>query len=66
MEKDKLTYSKAVEELEKILKSLENTEEVNMDLITIQVERASYLMKFCKKQLSELDIELEKMLQNLE
>lgn len=66
MEKDKLTYSKAVEELEKILKSLENTEEVNMDLITIQVERASHLMKFCKKQLSELDLELEKMLQNLE
>jgi exodeoxyribonuclease VII small subunit len=66
MENEKLTYSKAVEELENILKSLENTEEINMDMITVQVERASHLMKFCKNQLSELDRELEKMLQNLE
>lgn len=61
-----MTYSEALAELEKILKQLENTDEVNMDTISSGVKRASELMAFCKKQLQTLDGELEKMIANLD
>jgi exodeoxyribonuclease VII small subunit len=62
----KLTYTEAVAELEQILAELENNSEVNMDIISEKVKRAAVLMEFCKKQLHELDEELEKMLEHLD
>ena len=62
----KLTYTEAVAELEQILAELENNQEVNMDVISEKVKRAAILMEFCKKQLHELDEELEKMLEHLD
>ena len=64
--KQKLTYTEAVAELEQILAELENNSEVNMDVISEKVKRAAVLMEFCKKQLHELDEELEKMLEQLD
>ena len=66
MTKQKLTYSEAVAELEQILAKLENNSEVNMDVISEKVKRAAVLMEFCKKQLHELDEELEKMMEQLD
>jgi len=66
MTKLKLTYTEAVAELETILAELENNSEVNMDVISEKVKRAAVLMDFCKKQLHELDTELEKMLEHLD
>ena len=66
MTKQKLTYTEAVYELEKILEELENNSEVNMDAISEKVKRAAVLMEFCKKQLHELDEELEKMMKQLD
>lgn len=66
MTKQKLTYTEAVAELEKILAELENNSEVNMDVIAEKVKRAAVLMEFCKKQLHELDDELEKMIEQLD
>lgn len=65
MSKLKLTYTEAVTELENILAELENSSEVNMDVIAEKVKRAAFLMQFCKKQLHELDVELEKMMAEL-
>ena len=66
MTKQKLTYTEAVAESETILAALENSSEVNMDLIAEKVKRAAVLMEFCKKQLHELDEELEKMMAGLD
>jgi len=66
MAKLKLTYTEAVTELEQILAELESYSEINMDLIAEKVKRAAVLMEFCKKQLHELDEELEKMMADLE
>ena len=63
--KEEMTYTKAVAELELILKELENTEEINMDSISARVKRATELMDYCRKQLFELDRELEKMIEEL-
>ena len=64
--KQKLTYTEAVAELEQILAELENNSEVNMDVISEKVKRAATLMDLCKKQLHEMDKELEKMLEQLD
>ena len=66
MSKLKQTYTEAVTELEAILAELENNSEVNMDMIAEKVKRAAILMELCKKQLHDLDEELEKMMGNLD
>jgi exodeoxyribonuclease VII small subunit len=66
MSKLKQTYTEAVTELEAILAELENNSEVNMDMIAEKVKRAAVLMELCKKQLHDLDEELEKMMGNLD
>jgi exodeoxyribonuclease VII small subunit len=66
MTKTKLTYTESIAELEKILVELEQNSEINMDLISEKVKRAAVLMEFCKKQLHELDEELEKVLEQLD
>jgi exodeoxyribonuclease VII small subunit len=66
MTKQKQTYTEAVAELEQILAELENNSDVNMNVISEKVKRAAVLMEFCKKQLHELDEELEKMLEQLD
>jgi len=65
MTKQKFTYTEAVAELESILLGLESNAEVNMDVISEKVKRAAVLMEFCKKQLHELDEELEKIMEDL-
>lgn len=65
MSKQKLTYTEAVAELENILAELENNSEINMDLISEKVKRAAVLMEFCKKQLHQLDEDLEKIMTDL-
>ena len=65
MVKSKQTYNEAVAELEKILGELETNTEINMELISEKVKRAAILIETCKKQLHEIDEELEKMLENL-
>lgn len=57
------SYSQAVEELEEILRRLEENEEVDMDSISEQVKRASELLQFCKKKLHQLDEDLQGMLE---
>ncbi len=66
MSKQKTSYTEAVKELESILYELENNQDVDMDLIAQKVKRAAFLIEFCKKQLHELDEELEKMLEQLD
>lgn len=66
MAKEKISYTEAVAELETILVYLEQNSEVNMDIITEKVKRAASLMEICKKQLHELDSELEKLMSDLD
>ncbi|VBB45621.1 Exonuclease VII small subunit [uncultured Paludibacter sp.] len=66
MSKQKTTYTEAVTELEKILADLENNAEVDMEQISGKVKRAAELLNICKKQLHEIDAELEKMLDELD
>lgn len=66
MIKQKITYDEAVAELEQILKELETNENINMDNIATKVKRAAVLVEFCKKQLHELDSDIQKMMEELD
>lgn len=65
MAKQKITYSDAQKELELILQELENEKEINMDHIALKVKRAAELIAICKKQLHEIDTELEQIMEQL-
>ncbi|MGC3979305.1 MAG: exodeoxyribonuclease VII small subunit [Paludibacteraceae bacterium] len=66
MPKTKINYTEAVAELEKILLELENNSEIDMEQVSVKVKRAADLLTICKKQLHEMDGELEKILEELD
>lgn len=66
MSKQKLTYNEALSELEQILAELENDNGLNMNVVSDKVKRAAALLEICKKQLHELDTELEKIMEQID
>ena len=67
MSKNKpITYTEAVTELEIILEQLETNTDLNLESISDKVKRASELMIVCKKQLHDLDKELDKIMEDLD
>jgi len=56
------SYTEAFNELQEILNRLESAE-VNIDMLTDDIKRASTLVSFCKEKLRSVDSELN---QNLE
>jgi exodeoxyribonuclease VII small subunit len=65
MTKKKLTYSEAVEEIEEILSKIEN-EELDVDELSDQVKRVSYLIKLCKEKLFKTQHEVEQILDEID
>ncbi|HOL21738.1 MAG TPA: exodeoxyribonuclease VII small subunit [bacterium] len=65
MTENKLTYTKAISELEEIVKEIEN-EDVEVDNLIEKVKRASFLIKYCKEKLRNTETEVKKVLSSLE
>jgi len=65
MAENKLTYTKAISELEEIVKEIEN-EDVEVDNLLEKVKRASFLIKYCKEKLRNTEEEVKKVLSSLE
>jgi len=63
--KKKLTYSQAIEELEQIINDID-TENINVDVLTEKVKRATALIKFCKGNLRTTEKEVKKALSEIE
>lgn len=61
MSSKKLTYAKAVEELESIISDIE-TENVDIDVLAEKVKRATFLLKFCKSNLRSTEDEVKTVL----
>jgi exodeoxyribonuclease VII small subunit len=64
-EKKKLTYARAVQELEKIISEIE-TENIDVDVLTEKVKRATHLIKFCKGSLRATEEGVRKALSEIE
>ena len=57
--KTNLTYKKAYNELEKIVKEIE-AEETQLDTLSEKIKRATELIEFCKTKLRTTEEEFEK------
>ena len=64
MKNKEITYTEAKSELEKIVALIES-DELDVDQLSTKVKRASELVAFCKQKLTETDIELQKILEEL-
>ncbi len=64
-EKKKLTYAQAIEELEGIINDIE-AENIDVDVLAEKVKRATYLIKFCKRNLRTTEEEVKKVLSEIE
>lgn len=62
---ENLSYSKAIKEIEEILKYIES-QEVDVDVLVEKVKRATELIRFCKSKLKNAEEELHKTLIELE
>ena len=62
---EKQTYTQAKTELEQIVQLIESNE-LDVDILTEKVKRASALITFCKEKLTKTDQELQKILDNIE
>lgn len=54
MQKNKLTYTEAVAEIEQILSRL-RSEQVDVDTLAAEVKRATELIAQCKAQLTDVE-----------
>ncbi len=62
MEKTKVTYTQAIEEVEAILEKF-NNEQMNVDELGAQVKRAAELIKLCKEKLRKAEKEVADVLE---
>jgi len=65
MSKSKLTYTSAITELEAIVQDIESGE-IDVDVLTAKVKRASELIKFCRDSLRDTQKEVGKVLEGIE
>lgn len=65
MGNNKLTYASAIDELECIVREIESGE-IDVDILTAKVKRASELIKYCKDSLRNTQKEVDKTLSGLE
>jgi exodeoxyribonuclease VII small subunit len=65
MAKDDLKYSKAMDELEKIVLEIEN-DNIEVDELATKIKRASELLQICSVKLKASEEEVEKILKDLQ
>lgn len=65
MANEELTYETAITELEAIVKGIESGE-VNVDLLTEKLKRATVLIRFCNERLKGTQDAVNKILVDLE
>jgi exodeoxyribonuclease VII small subunit len=63
--KDKISYDKAFEELQQIVRDMEDGE-IGVDELSEKVKRASELIKICKTKLTSTEEDIQKILKDLD
>ncbi len=63
--KEQLTYQKAADEIDQILKDLEDDQRADIDELAEKVERAAKLIRFCFDRLKGAELRVEKVTRQL-
>ena len=64
-EQETLSYEQAYSELRQLIDRLENSD-VNIDVLTKEIERAESLLDFCNKRLSQVEVDVQELTKRLE
>ncbi len=59
------TYKEAYEELQTILKDLENNE-TDVDVLSEKLKHANELIEYCKERLAKIEVDVDKLIQEIE
>lgn len=62
---EELSFSAAMEELERILKGIED-EQVDIDVLGRELERAAELLELCRTKIRRAEVEVTQIVQSLE
>ena len=65
MTEENLTFQAAMEELELILQKLDS-DEVNIDSLTVDLQRASELIEWCRSRLETTRVDVERIVADLD
>ena len=60
----KITYTKAIEELENLVYEIEN-EDITVDDLSAKVKRAAVLIKICRDKLTKTEEEVNEILEEI-
>lgn len=63
MEEKKITYTEAYEELQQLVKKMENAD-IPVDELTQSLERASQLIRICKEKLTKTESEVNRIMED--
>ncbi len=61
---NKINYTKAIQELEKIVSEIEQGE-ITIDILSEKVKRASELIRICKEKLTSTEEDVSRILEEL-
>jgi len=59
------TYSESIDEINEIIKQIEN-EELDVDMLSENVERVYELIKICREKLTKTEETVDKIIKNIE
>ncbi|MBF0761648.1 exodeoxyribonuclease VII small subunit [Dysgonomonas mossii] len=65
MAKKEQTYGEAMQELQDMMGSIEN-DDLDVDILLEKVKKAATLIKFCKDKLQKTNVEIQKILDEIE
>jgi exodeoxyribonuclease VII small subunit len=65
MGKTDISYSRAIKEIEEILRKIES-EELDVDQLSDRVKKAADLLKICKSKLRDTEQEIQKILDDMD
>ncbi len=65
MAEQELSYKEAIEQLRRIVAEIDNSE-LDVDVLSERVKKASQLIKHCKAKLYKTDEEVKRVLEELE
>ena len=63
--KKEFSYKEAIGEIEEILQQIEN-DEPDVDQLSEKVKRLSFLVSWCREKLHNTEVEIEKILKEIE
>lgn len=65
METQEISYQEAYDELQAIVQEIEDNS-VSVDILSEKIKRAMFLIDYCKQKLQKIEIDVDKLIEDIE